>query len=108
MKPKLNWQAYSNADRNKIIEEVKDSISKNDGCIMNFNMYSDLALTLCIEIEEYKIIGLHKTLSCKLTVSDFDVENINLDSKKEWLIFLNMSFNKGTGNLKTMIPAVPG
>lgn len=80
---KLNWQAYSGNDRNKIIDKIKEAISASDGCILNFNMFSDLALSLRIEIEEREIQGLHKSLSCILKVSDFDPEDINLESKKE-------------------------
>ncbi|MDN5201971.1 hypothetical protein QQ008_11370 [Fulvivirgaceae bacterium BMA10] len=104
---KLNWQAYTNGDRNKTIEEVKAIISNNDGCIMNFNMFSDLALSLSIEIEENKIPALHSTLSEILKVSGLK-ENVNPDSTKDWLIFINISFSSGKGELKREVPAVPG
>ena len=55
MQKKLSWQIFSNDDRNKVIEVIKNTISNSGGCIMNFNMFSDLALTLSIEIEENKI-----------------------------------------------------
>jgi hypothetical protein len=108
MLKKLNWEAYSSDDRNKTIEETKAIISRNDGYIMNFNLFSDLALTLSIEIEEHRIAKLHEGLSQVLKVSDFDAGTINQESKKEWLIFLNISFTSGTGELKIKIPEVPG
>ncbi len=104
MQKKLNWQVISNDERNIIIETIKNIISSSDGCIMNFNMFSDIALTLSVEIEENKIQTLHKALSRVANISILDVHNINLDSKKEWLIFMNISFGKGKGKLKQEIP----
>ncbi len=108
MQQKLNWSLFSNADRNDLIESVKHIISKNDGCIMNFNMYSDLAISLSIEIEANKIEALHNELSLIAGISTLATDNLNLNSNKEWLIFLNISFNKGRGDLKNEIPEVPG
>ena len=104
MQKKLNWNAFSNDDRNKVIEAVKNTISNSDGCIMNFNMFSDLALTLSIEIEENKIQTLHRALSLVLNISELELHEINLESKKEWLIFMNISFGRGKGELKQVIP----
>ena len=106
MRKKLNWQAYSNQNRIEIIEAIKDTISTYDGVILNFNMFSDLALSLCIEIEENQIAKLHKKLSELLSISD--LRAINQKSKTEWLIFLNISFSQGKGKLKMEIPNVPG
>jgi len=105
---KLNWQGYSSNDRNEIIDKVKKCISSNDAYIMNFNMFSDLALSLSIEIEENKIVDLYNALSDILMMSDFEDENINPKSNKDWLIFMNISFGSGKGELKKEIPAVPG
>jgi len=107
MQKKLSWQAYSNGNRNEAIEAVKKAISSSDGYIMNFNMFSDLALTLNIEIEGNKIQALYKALSLVLSISELELHNLNLESDKEWLIFMNISFNRGKGELKQEIPEVP-
>lgn len=108
MLKKLNWQAFSNGDRAKVIGKVKDIISVNDGCIMNFNIFSDLALSLSIEIEEKCIPRLYKALCSVVSLSEFDIQDINTSSQKEWIIFMNISFGSGEGNLKQEIPEVPG
>ena len=108
MQKKLNWEAFSNNERNKVIEELKNTVSSSDGYIINFNMFSDLALTLSIEIEENKIQILHKALSSVLNVSELNPHELNLESKKEWLIFISISFSRGKGELKQEIPDVPG
>ena len=36
---------------------------------MNFNMFSDLAITLSIEIEENKIVKLHQSLTTIININ---------------------------------------
>ena len=37
-----------------------------------------------------------------------EFKNISTDSKKDCLLLLNVTFTKGTGDLRIEIPAVPG
>jgi len=104
----INWQIFSSNDRNTVIEQLKTVISDNDGCIINSNMFSDLALSLSIEIEEKNILKLHKTLTNIAQVSAFDSTVINPQSTKEWVLYLNVSFSGGKGDLKREVAAVPG
>ena len=92
MQKKLSWQAYAKGERNKVIDAIKSSISTNEACIVNFNLFSDLALTLSIEIEEANIVLLHNALSQIVDKSDIDIQDINSEYKKEWIIFMNISF----------------
>ena len=108
MKNKLNWEGFSTNDRLIGIESIKDAISRNDGYILNFNMFSDLALSLSIELEENRITDLHKALKKVITVSEIDKGKLRPASQSAWLIFLNVSFGKGGGKLKTTAPAVQG
>ena len=108
MKNKLIWTAYSSKPRIEIIEKIKSIISSNDGYIMNFNMFSDLAMTLNIEIPGDKIIELHNTMNCILKISNIESNSLNQGLKKEWRIFINISFSRGKGELKMEIPTVPG
>jgi len=108
MQASLNWQVFSNSNRNAVIDQLKDVISNNGGCIINSNMFSDLALSLSIEIEENSISKLHQALISIAQVSEFDSTAINSQSNKEWIIYLNVSFGGGTGDLKKEIASVPG
>ena len=105
---KLNWQLFSNQDRITAIEALKAIISKNDGYIVNFNLFSDLALSLTVEIEEQNISNLYSELETIISISESKPGNIDDDSKKDWWILMNVSFSKGKGNLKVEIPDVPG
>ena len=108
MTNKLNWKIFSAQDRNKTLEALKDIISSNDGFIVDFNFFSDLALTLTIEIEERRIKGLHSAISQVANISELENIAFNPESVKDWWIFLNISFAEGTGELKVIIPEIPG
>ena len=108
MLKKLNWQAYTGGQRNNVIEDVKESILKNDGCIVNFNMFSDLEISLSIEIEEKRITDLYTSFSNILNISDCDIKKLKSNSKKEWLIFMSISFSVGKGKLSIEKPSIPG
>ena len=108
MLKKLNWTCYTNKPRLSVIENIKEVISSSDGYIMNFTMFSDLALSLSVEIPEDDIVSLHNALSAIVTVSPIDSAVDIGNSKKEWLVFMNISFSKGTGELKIETPDVPG
>lgn len=105
---KINWVAYSNKERNAAINQVQHIIDTNDGYILNFNLFSDLALSLMIEIEESNIPNLYDELESILNFSSSKPKNINNKSKKSFWILMNLSFSKGNGNLTKEIPNVPG
>ena len=108
MKNKLNWEVFTNQERNNAIEDLKRIISSNGGFILNSNFFSDLALSLTIEIEERKIEDLHDALSRVVTISELGNSKFDKESEKEWWLFLNINFTKGKGDLKINIPEVPG
>jgi len=109
MKKSSSWEGYSNGSRIEIIDKIKTAIQNSDGAIMNFNMFSDLALTLSIEIPANRMNDLHQALSKILSISIKDAEEVKDEcSIKEKMIYFNVSFTKGTGDLKNEIPDVPG
>jgi hypothetical protein len=82
---KQNWEASTSQERIPAIEEIKKTIIRTEGYIINFNMFSDLALSLSIEIEECHIPNLHHELQKIITLSDLDSTELNPQSKKEWM-----------------------
>lgn len=105
---KLNWRAYTSKDRLEVLEEVKRLVMTSSGYIVNFQAFSDLALSLSIQIEEKGIPDLWQALSSVLEVSDTELNHLNPNSESEWLIFIHISFTRGKGNLETIVPEVPG
>ena len=101
----LFWTGYSNSNRIQAIIETQ-KIVNNFGYIIDFKQYSDISITLQIEIEENKIEQLHLSLLNYLSLDDCEIP-LN-KSFSERIIFLNITFSKSTGDLRIKVPAVPG
>lgn len=99
------WTGYSNNERHSIIDKIK-SVVTNYGNIVDFKFFSDMSLTMVIEIEELKIDKLYEELGEIIGIDKFDY--LNSISKKEKTIYLTITFTKGTGNLLVAVPSVPG
>lgn len=99
------WTGYCSDDRIIAISEI-EKIVGNYGYITDFKRFSDISLSIKIEIEESNIDKLYNALENYISLHAF--EKLNSVSKRERIIFLNTTFTKGTGNLKIETPAVPG
>jgi len=99
------WTAYSNDERHTAINKIQSVVSKY-GDIIEFKFFSDISITLIIEIIESKIGKLNYELRDIIAIDKYDHYNSN--SQIERTIYLNITFTKGTGNLKIEVPSVPG
>ena len=52
--------------------------------------------------------NVRSTFNSIIKISDIESKHAIGEPKKEWLIFMNISFSKGTGELKIEMPDVPG
>ncbi|MEQ9422889.1 MAG: hypothetical protein RJQ09_00620 [Cyclobacteriaceae bacterium] len=105
---KLNWEAFTKKDRNVIINAIKEAITESDGAIMNFNMFSDVALSISIEIPADHLASLHQSLNAILNLPDLNLKSFNSNTEKELWVFLNVTFIEGKGKLRIKVPEVPG
>ena len=99
------WTAYSNDERHSAIDKIQSVVSKY-GDIIEFKFFSDISITLIIEIIESKIGKLNDELHDIIAIDKYD--HYNLTSQNERIIYLNITFTKGTGNLKIEVPSIPG
>ncbi len=99
------WKGFSGDDRHSAITAIQRVVSEY-GDIVDVRSFSDISLSLTIEIEEHKIDRLYDQLTRIIEVER--TEKINSTSKKERTLYLNVTFTKGTGNLKIEVPSVPG
>jgi hypothetical protein len=99
------WTGYCNNERIIAISEI-ERIINNYGYITDFKQFSDISISIKIELEELNIDKLFNALKDYMSINDF--EKINSTSNRERLIFLNVTFVKGTGDLRIEIPAIPG
>ena len=70
------------------------------------NFFSDISIAIKIELEEHHIDKLFFDLKQYMSLKEF--AEMNSVSKEERYIFLNVTFTKGTGDLRIEIPSVPG
>lgn len=99
------WTGYSNDERHSSMSAIKSIVTRY-GNIVDFKLFSDISLTMVIEIEEFKIDKLYEELVNNIGIDKF--EFLNSSSRKERTVYLNITFSKGSGNLIIEIPAVPG
>ena len=99
------WTGYCNRERTAAISELEKLVNQY-GYITDFKLFSDISIAIKIELEEFKIDKLYDALKKYISLNDFD--SVNSVSHAERVIYLNITFMKGTGDLKIDIPAVPG
>ncbi|TDH26924.1 hypothetical protein EXU57_08960 [Segetibacter sp. 3557_3] len=99
------WIGYSNDERPVAIDKIRHVVSRY-GDIVDFHIFSDISLSMTIEIEEYKIDCFYDELTQIIGVQKSAYLKSN--PKKERTIYLNITFAKGTGNLEIGVPSVPG
>ena len=102
------WEGYTNIDRMEAINMIEQIISSNSGCIINFNRFSDLALSLMLEVEPHKVKALYEALNNFMLVTGLPENYENENTAKDITIFLNITFGKSKGDLIIEVPQVPG
>lgn len=105
---KINLQAFTSKERNKALELLKSIISRHDGHIINFQFFSDIAISFTIEILGSGIIGLYEELKQEMSVNEFVMGDPSTNLSKDCWVLLHVSFVKGTGDKRFEIPVVPG
>jgi len=99
------WTGYSREERIATIRTVTDIIGRH-GHVVDFKPFSDLSLTLRIEVEESRIDALYQSLAGYLAMKES--EPTGSRSTRERTIYLDITFIHGRGDLVHEIPAVPG
>lgn len=99
------WTGYSNEERHLAINKIQAIIAKY-GNLVDFKLFSDISLSMTIEIEEFKIDELYAELDKNIGINNFDL--LNSISKIERTVLLNITFIKGSGKLIIEVPSVPG
>ena len=102
---KFFWTGYYNGSRHAGINDIQNIVTKY-GDVVDFKLFSDISITLVIEAKELNIDKMYNDLSNSISIDPFNL--LNSKSQKERTIFLNITFAKGTGDLRIEVPSVPG
>lgn len=96
---------YSDQQRLTAIPEIEQIISRH-GFITDFKMFSDISLSIVIEIPENQVAALYEELKTRIRLDDSPA--LPSDARRECTVYLNVTFTKGSGDLKQEVPNVPG
>jgi len=99
------WTGYCSGERHSTINIITNIVGKY-GDIVDFKLFSDISLSMMIEIEALKIDKLYSELADKIMMDEF--EYMNTLSTKERTVYLNITFIRGSGDLIIEVPSVPG
>lgn len=99
------WKVYTQDDRTTAIGKVQELVAPF-GDIVDHHIFSDLAISIRIELEECHVDALHARLQVHFLTDP--IQPLNSNSTKERTVYLHLHFGRGSGNLRTETPDVPG
>ena len=99
------WTGYCDKERIAAISEIERIVDLY-GFITDFKQFSDISISIMIELEESRVDVLYNALKRFVNLNEY--EGLHSTSNRERSIFLNITFSKGTGDLRVEVPAVPG
>lgn len=105
MAKNIFWTGYSSEERHAAISAIADIVSQY-GDVVDFKLFSDISLSMVIEMEELNVDTLYDELAGRLRMDDF--ERLNAHTTRERTVYLNITFAKGSGDLIIEVPSVPG
>ncbi|MCK0114413.1 hypothetical protein [Gelidibacter sp. F63206] len=97
------WKGYSKESKYTALDKINEIIN-NSGDVVDVKQFSDISISLKIELEEQKIEKLYSDLQNYIEMDELD--NLESSSIRERIIFLNISFSLGKGNLEVAVPYV--
>jgi hypothetical protein len=102
---RIYWEAFCFKERHAAINEIKEIVNLY-GFIIESKMFSDVAMSFVVEIEEFKVDELYKNLKLHMKLKEFNFLDSN--SKSEAIVLLNVTFTQGTGDFRIEVPPIPG
>ena len=101
---KLYWKGICHDERIKAIREITAIVDKH-GTILNFQKFSDVILSLVIEIEPKKLSLLYKCLGEIMLIEGLDKKTSEFSGGT--ILFLQVTFAQSTGDLEIEVPNIP-
>lgn len=101
----LYWTGISNDARIEGLDKIKTTVD-SFAFIMDFHFFSDLSVSLVISVQSENILPLKLALSTFMNVDDNPL--LAVVPNTEHTILFNITFTKGSGNLRIEVPQIPG
>ncbi|MDP4269551.1 MAG: hypothetical protein Q8909_05440 [Bacteroidota bacterium] len=98
------WTAISHEERIQAISDITRIVDRY-AIVLNFQRFSDIAMSLLLEVEECRLKELQDDLNAILSWDTGETQFI--ESKADCIVFLNVTFAKGTGDLQIENPNIP-
>jgi hypothetical protein len=99
------WTGISRNNRTKAISDITEIIDRY-ATIHNFQRSSDISLSLLLEVKECDLDKLKQELKKIITIEGDDPDLSGPGTT--CIVFFNITFTKGTGNMEIEAPKIPG
>jgi hypothetical protein len=100
-----HWIAYSALPRNEALQKIQEAV-QSPAFITDFHFFSDLSASLQIEVPGSHSAALFERLKTVATIESR--EALPVDNEQPVLVFLQLNFSGGSGQLRHPVPEVPG
>lgn len=113
MTRRINLQAITGAERHQAIEALREAITDAGGWIVDFRLFSNLALSVIIEIGPAGLSRLIERLDrIEISLTEESRRSVPAPppapTDEEIRVLFNLTFRGGDGELRLPIPAIPG
>ena len=99
------WTGFTKEERIKAIRDITNIVDRY-AIILHFQKFSDVSLSLVLEVEECKLNDLQLGLNAILSLEGVDANFSN--STADCRVMMNITFAKGSGDLAIEVPDIPG
>ncbi|MFM8395139.1 MAG: hypothetical protein ACKOB4_14560 [Acidobacteriota bacterium] len=113
MGERIHLQGVTSSSRHLIIEAAREAITDAGGWIVDFHLFSNLALSLIFELDPVRLIQLlDRFAALDIRLSDESLESAQrvaaAPPREDVRVLFNLTFQEGDGDLRIPVPAIPG
>lgn len=113
MPDRIHLQGVTGGVRHSVIDELREVIGNAGGWIVDFHLFSNLAISLIFELERSRLTSLIDQFErIDIRLSDASIEILSDPDRHagegDLRVLFNLAFQNGDGDLRTPIPAIPG
>ena len=113
MAERIHLQGVTSGSRHLIIEAAREAITDAGGWIVDFHIFSNLALSLIFELDPDRLDRLldhFEQIDIRLSDESREAAQrlVTTGDQDDVRILFNLTFQQGDGDLRIPVPAIPG